>query len=63
MKNEEGRGKNEEGRMKNEEGRGKNMHYMTVVSLEMSDESFFLMEALEKVMRFMLILYHLYIIL
>lgn len=28
------------------------MHYMTVVSLEMSDESFFLMEALEKVMRF-----------
>ena len=38
MKNEEGRGKNEEGRMKNEEGRGKNMHYMTVVSLEMSDE-------------------------
>ncbi len=24
--------------MKREEGRGKNMHYMTVVSLEMSDE-------------------------
>ena len=47
----------------NEELRVKNMHYMTVVSLEMSDESFFLMEALEKVMRFMLILYHLYIIL
>ncbi len=53
MKSEEGRVKREEGRGrgkrkgkeergKRKEERGKNMHYVTVLSLEMLDETFFL---------------------